>query len=300
MKSARVFGSTMTYREAGEQNDAAVLFLHGNPTSSFIWRNVIPSVALVARCIAPDLIGFGGSGKPAIEYSFADHVRYLDRFIEAQLPERFFMVAQDWGTALAFHFAARHPHRVLGLAFMEFIRPLPTWHNFHQTEQARATFKKFRTPGEGEKMVLEMNAFVERVLPSAIVRTLTDEEMDAYRVPFPTYESRRPIWRLANELPIGGHPQNVWEMMEVAHVALAASTYPKLLFAASPGALVSLEYAEQFVSGLSHCRLVHLGDGRHYLQEDHAQAIGEQVAEWIGENHKPGTSASGACHTSST
>src|SRR6202048_4866492 len=181
-----VLNSTMAYREAGDPGAPTVLFLHGNPTSSYIWRNVIPLVAPIAHCIAPDLIGFGQSGKPDIAYRFADHVRYLDAFVAEAGISSAYVVAQDWGTALALHLAARGPDFVRGLAFMEFIRPMPTWQDFHYTERAeeqdhaeaaRAVFRKFRTPGEGEAMILEANAFVERVLPGGIVRKLSDDEM---------------------------------------------------------------------------------------------------------------------------
>ena len=129
-----------------------------------------PACAPVAHCVAPDLIGFGQSGKPDIAYRFADHVRYLDDFIAANGIASAYLVAQDWGTALAFHLAARRPEFVRGLAFMEFIRPVPSWDDFHQVSAARETFRRFRTPGEGEKMILEGNAFVERVLPGSIRR----------------------------------------------------------------------------------------------------------------------------------
>jgi haloalkane dehalogenase len=131
-----VLGSTMSYVEAGSGGRTA-LFLHGNPTSSYIWRNIIPHVAPSARCIAPDLIGYGQSGKPDIEYRFVDHVRYLDAFLDGLNLHEIVLVAQDWGTALAFHFAARRPEAVTGLAFMEFIQPTPIWEEFHQRPQAR-------------------------------------------------------------------------------------------------------------------------------------------------------------------
>src|ERR1700733_1263214 len=159
-----VLDSTMAYREAGDPRAPAVLFLHGNPTSSYIWRNIIPLVAPVAHCIAPDLIGFGQSGKPDIEYRFADHVRYLDAFLANAGISSAFVIAQDWGTALAFHLAARRPEFIRGLAFMEFIRLMPTWHDFHPEHVE--TFQKFRTPGIGEEMILQGNAFVEGVLPA--------------------------------------------------------------------------------------------------------------------------------------
>src|ERR1700719_3958682 len=139
-----VLNSTMAYRESGDPGAPTVLFLHGNPTSSYIWRNIIPHVASVAHCVAPDLIGFGQSGKPDIAYRFADHVRYLDAFIAAAGIERAYLVGQDWGAALAFHLAARRPEFVRGLAFMEFIRPVRTWEDFHQVPAAREIFSKFR------------------------------------------------------------------------------------------------------------------------------------------------------------
>ena len=285
-----VLGSTMAYREAGDRDAPVALFLHGNPTSSHIWRNILPLVSPVAHCIAPDLVGFGQSGKPDIGYRFVDHVRYLDAFIEQRGIKSAYLVAQDWGTALAFHLAARRPDFVRGLAFMEFIRPMPTWQDFHHTEvaeeqdhaeAARAAFRKFRTPGEGEAMILEANAFVERVLPGGIVRKLGEDEMAPYRAPFPTPESRRPVLAFPRELPIAGEPADVYETLQSAHAALAASSYPKLLFSGTPGALVAPEFAERFAASLNHCALVRLGPGLHFLQEDHPEAIGRSVAGWI-------------------
>lgn len=276
-----VLDTTMAYREAGIAGNPVALFLHGNPTSSYIWRNIIPLVAPVAHCIAPDLVGFGQSGKPDIAYRFADHVRYLDAFIEAAGINSAYLVAQDWGTALAFQLAARRPDFVRGLAFMEFIRPMAGWDDFHQVQAARDAFRKFRTPGIGEELILDGNAFVERILPGSIKRSLSEDEMAVYRAPFQTRESRRPTWRLPNELPIAGEPADVHDALTSAHAALAASDYPKVLFVGDPGALVSPAQAESFVARLRNCRLVPLGAGAHYLQEDHPEAIGAGVAELI-------------------
>ncbi len=278
-----VLDTTMAYREAGLVGAPVALFLHGNPTSSYIWRNIIPLVAPVAHCIATDLVGFGQSGKPDIAYRFTDHVRYLDAFIDAMGIRSAYLVAQDWGTALAFELAARRPELVRGLAFMEFIRPMAGWEDFHQLPAARETFAKFRTPGVGEEMILNGNAFVERVLPGSIKRTLSDEEMAVYRAPFPTPASRLPTWRLPNELPIAGEPADVNAILTEAHAALAASDYPKLLFAGDPGALVSPADGRRFAAALTNCRFVQLGAGAHYLQEDHPEAIGREVAALIAE-----------------
>jgi haloalkane dehalogenase len=276
-----VLDSTIAYREAGDSRAPVVLFLHGNPTSSYIWRNILPLVAPVAHYIAPDLIGFGQSGKPEIDYRFVDHVRYLDAFLDRTGITSAFVVAQDWGSALAFHLAARKPDFIRGLAFMEFIRPMPTWNDFHPDQVE--TFQKFRTPGVGEEMILQGNAFVEGVLPAATVRKLTEEEMAVYRAPFLTPESRRPTWRFPNELPIAGQPADVYTAVERAHRALAQSTYPKLLFVGNPGALISPSFADSFARELNNCRVVHLSSGLHYLQEDHPDAIGASIKEWLVE-----------------
>jgi haloalkane dehalogenase len=276
-----VLGSSMAYREAGDREAPVALFLHGNPTSSYIWRNVIPHVAAAAHCIAPDLIGFGQSGKPDIEYRFADHVRYLDAFLDQTGITSAYLIAQDWGTALAFHLAARRPEFIRGLAFMEFIRPMPTWNDFHPAQVE--TFQKFRTPGVGEEMILENNLFVEAIIPAATARKLTEEVMSVYRAPFTTPESRRPTWRFPNELPIEGRPADVYSTIEEAHRALARSTYPKLLFVGNPGALISPAFAETFAKGLKNCRIVQLNSGLHYLQEDHPDVIGAHIKEWLIE-----------------
>src|SRR5262245_32259773 len=200
-----------------------------------------------------------------------------------------YVVAQDWGTALAFHLAARRPQFVRGLAFMEFIRPMPSWEDFHQTAAARETFRKFRTAGVGEKMIIEDNIFVERVLPAAVLRKLSDDEMAQYRAPFPTPPSRRPIWRFPNELPIEGQPADLCATLSAAHAALAASRYPKLLFVGDPGAPVSPWIGTSFADGLKNGRVVNLGPGAHYLQEDHPDAIGRSIAEWIAQIEMPAT-----------
>lgn len=280
---APVLDSEMAYREAGRTDGPVALFLHGNPTSSYIWRNIIPLVAEAAHCIAPDLIGFGQSGKPDIAYRFEDHVRYLDAFIAKMGIKSAYLVAQDWGSGLALHLAARRPDFVRGLAFMEFIRPIPTWDKFLQNSAEREIFRKFRTPGEGEELILRENIFVEGVLPGATSRQLSEEEMAVYRAPFATPASRRPTWRFPNELPIAGEPADVYATVEKAHKALAVSTYPKLLFAGDPGALIPPAVAEDFARRLHNCRLVKLGSGLHYLQEDHPEIIGETVAQFIAE-----------------
>jgi haloalkane dehalogenase len=271
----------MAYREAGSPDLPTVLFLHGNPTSSYIWRNIMPLVAPVAHCIAPDLIGFGQSGKPDIEYRVFDHVRYLDAFLDSLGITSAYFAAHDWGTVLAFHLAARKPEFVRALAFMEFIRPMPTWNDF--PANAADMFKKVRTPGVGEKMIFDENAFVEQLLPGTIVRKLTEAEMAVYRAPFSTRESRRPTWRFPNELPIEREPGDVYSIVEEAHRALAQSSYPKLLFVGEPGGLVTPAFAESFANRLKNCKVINIGPGIHYLQEDNPTAIGSGIHDWLAE-----------------
>jgi len=276
-----VLGTTMAYRETGDANRPAALFLHGNPASSYIWRNIMPHVAPVAHCIAPDLVGFGQSGKPDIAYRFFDHVQYLDAFIDSLGLSSAYLVAQDWGAALAYHLAARRPDFVRGLAFMEFVRPASSFEDFHQMPAAREAFRKFRTKGEGEAMILQANAFIERILPNSVARPLSDEDMAVYRAPFSTSETRRPMLSLPRDIPIAGEPADMHEALSSSLAALVQSTYPKLLFVGEPGTLISPAYAANLAAKMQSIAVVPLGDGRHNLQEDHPDAIGCSVAGWI-------------------
>jgi len=281
LPTVSVFGAPMAYRQMGDKSKPTALFLHGNPTSSYIWRNIIPAASEVAYCVAPDLIGFGQSAKPKIYYSFADHATYLSRFLAQLNIEHAYLIAQDWGTALAFDLAARQPTFVRGLAFMEFIRPFDSWNQFHHALPAREIFKKFRTPGVGEQLVLHENAFVEKILPGSVLRKLSPEEIEVYRAPFPDRMSRIPTLRFPRELPIEGDPPDVHARMMRAHACLKESTYPKLLFVGKPGALVTPEYARTFAGTLKNCDLMEVGAGLHYLQEDQPQAIAEGVVGLI-------------------
>lgn len=202
-----VLGARMHYIESGPRQAPAVLFLHGNPTSSYLWRNILPQVAQHARCIAPDLIGFGKSDKPAIAYRFEDQVRYVDAFIEALGLGRVTLVIHDWGSALGLNWARRHPERVAGIAMMEFISPVKSWDDW--PEPIRPLFQAFRTPGAGEELVLDQNVFIEQVLPGAVARGLTEAEMQHYRAPFPDRASRQPMLSFPRDLPIAGEPADV-------------------------------------------------------------------------------------------
>lgn len=282
-----VLGSTMAYREAARHGAPVALFLHGNPTSSYIWRDIIPHVAPVAHCVAPDLIGFGQSGKPDIAYRFADHVRYLDAFLDAAGITSAYIIGQDWGATLAFDLAARRPELVRGLAFMEFVRPARDWEDFHTVPAAREMFQKLRTPGVGEQLILHDNIFV-RGLSRTVIRKLTDEEMEIYQAPFPTPESRLPVWRFPNEIPVAAQPADVDAALEKAFAAMRKSEYPKLFFTAEPGVTVPPAFAASFAASLRNCKLIKLGAGMHNLQEDHPDVIGQSVSDWILESAQGG------------
>jgi haloalkane dehalogenase len=274
-KFAEVHGSKMHYVEEGAGDP--VLFLHGNPTSSYLWRNVIPHVSPLARCIAPDMIGMGKSDKPDLEYRFVDHSRYVEGFIEALGLRNITFVIHDWG-ALGFHYARRQEENVKGLAFMEaIVRPL-TWAEF--PEQARQMFQAFRTPGVGEKMIIEQNMFVEQVLPGAVLRKLTDEEMTRYREPYLDPASRKPVWRWPNEIPIEGAPSDVVEIVQGYSEWLGKSDVPKLLLYAQPGALIRGPMLEWCRNNMRNLKTVEIGPGAHFVQEDRPHEIGEAIAEW--------------------
>ena len=278
METAEVFGSRMAYVDEG--SGPTVLFLHGNPMSSYLWRNVIPHVAPHARCVAPDLIGFGQSDKPDLAYRVPDQARYLDRFIETLGLDDVVLVLHDWGSALGLDWARRHPRRVRGLALMEFISPQPTW--LDMLPVVAQHFREFRDPTSSRAMLIDENAFIERIVPENIVRKLPPEDLDAYRRPFLDPATREPIWRFPNHLPIAGEPVDVYAMAMAYHDWLLETEVPKLFFWADPGALVPVERAAYYRSRLKACRSVALGHGIHYVQEDHPDLIGREIASWLG------------------
>ena len=274
-KFIEVEGSKIHYVEEGTGDP--ILFLHGNPTSSYLWRNIIPYAAKVGRAIAPDLIGMGKSDKPDIEYRFFDHVPYIEGFIEQLGLQNITLVIHDWGSGLGFHYASRHEDNIKGVAFMEAILPM-RWDMF--PEQGRDMFKSFRTKDVGEDLLINKNVFVENVLPGFVVRTLTDEEMDHYREPYKDEAARKPVWRWPTELPIDGEPADVWEAAVAYQEWLQRTEVPKILFHATPGALVTAAVVESFRSTLKNLKTVDIGSGAHFVQEDNPHKIGEELAKW--------------------
>src|SRR6185369_14979407 len=241
-------------------------------------RNVLPALEDKGRCLAPDLIGMGRSGKPAIDYGFADHARYLDAWFDALDLRRVTLVIHDWGSALGFDWARRHADRVAAIAFMEaIVRPL-AWDEW--PEASRELFRSFRTPGIGEKLIFEKNVFLERVLPGSIRRKLTDEEMDAYREPFRDPASRRPMWRWPNQIPLDGEPVDVVDVVAKYAHWLGESDVPKLLLTFEPGILIRAPMVAWCREHVRRLEVQPIGPGSHFVQEDHPEAIGDAVKAW--------------------
>lgn len=275
-KRARVLDAEMSYVDIGEGEP--IVFLHGNPTSSYLWRNIIPFLADYGRCLAPDLIGMGQSGKsPGGAYRFADHARYLDAWFEAlNLHKDVILVLHDWGSALGFQRACRYPDQVHAIAYMEAIVQPRSWGDFPRGRDAM--FRALRSD-KGEQMVFDDNFFVETVLPRSIIRALTNEEMNAYRAPFKNREARLPTLVWPRELPIEGEPADV--VAAVRHYGdwLAKSDVPKLLISAEPGAML-VGRALQLCRTWSNQREVTV-KGIHYIQEDSPMEIGLALREFV-------------------
>jgi haloalkane dehalogenase len=271
-----VLDSEMAYVDTGRGRP--VVFLHGNPTSSYLWRNVIPHAARVARCLAPDLIGMGRSGKaPAGSYRFADHARYLDAWFDALALRDVTLVIHDWGSALGFAWARRHPDRVAGLVYMEALVCPLTWDDW--PESARKIFQLMRSPA-GEELVLQKNVFVERILPASIMRKLGDDEMDAYRAPFrEPGESRRPTLTWPREIPIDGEPADVVRIVSDNASWLAKSSTPKLFINAEPGSIL-VGAQRELCRTWPNQREVTVR-GLHFVQEDSPADIGRAVAAFV-------------------
>jgi haloalkane dehalogenase len=278
-KFVEVNGARMHYVDVGEGQ--VFLFLHGNPTSSYLWRNVMPFVQPVGRTIAVDNIGFGKSDKPELDYTFQTHRDYIDGFIEVLGLENLIIVGHDWGSVLGLDHARRNPGNVKGVVFMEAIIP-PAYPRASLAEMgdSAAMFRAFRDPETGREMLIEDNMFVEEVLPGAVLRSLTEEEMAAYRAPFEDKAARFPIYVWPNELPIEGEPRRNVEVIEKIGAWLETSEVPKLLLYARPGAIVSPDEAQWMVENYNNLQAQFVGYGIHFIQEDEPEAIGRAISDW--------------------
>ncbi|MGX5184663.1 haloalkane dehalogenase [Streptomyces avermitilis] len=279
MPVQHILGSTMYHRESG--SGVPIVFLHGNPTSSYLWRNVMPAVGS-GRLLAPDLIGMGESGKPALDYTFADHARYLDAWFDALDLRDVILVGHDWGGALAFDWAARHPHRVRGIAFTETIVKPMAWAEF--PEGGRELFRAIKTRGVGESMILDDNAFIEQGLPGTSATPLTQGDLDVYRKPYPTRESRLPLLRWPRSMPLDGEPADVVARIEAYDRWLEASVdVPKLLltFAPGPGAMMHEGIVAWCAANIAGLEIEHSeAVAGHHTPEDQPVLIARAISAW--------------------
>jgi haloalkane dehalogenase len=283
-KTVEVLGSPIAYHERGE--GAPVLLLHGNPTSSYLWRDVIPELEGCGRLIAPDLIGMGDSAKlpnpDSNTYRFTTHRQYLAAFIEAVIgtTQPIVLVVHDWGSALGFDWANHHRDRISGIAYMEaLVRPIVSWDEW--SAAATPIFQGFRSD-KGEAMILDRNMFVERVLPGSVLRKLSEAEMSEYRRPFLQREDRWPTLTWPRQIPIAGEPADVVQIAAEYSQWLAGSDLPKLFVNAEPGAILTGAVRDFCRSWKNQTEVT--VPGSHFIQEDSGPAIGQAVAGWMKAN----------------
>lgn len=283
-KRQNVLGREMAYVEVGEGDP--IVFLHGNPTSSYLWRNVVPHVQHLGRCIVPDLIGMGDSDKlpdsGPNSYRFVEHRSYLDALFEKlNVRENVTLVIHDWGSALGFHWANRNRAAVKGIAFGEAIVKPQGWDHWDKIDM-RWALEGLRS-GRGEEMVLRDNFFIEKILPGAIIRTLLDEEMAEYRRPFAEAgEGRRPTLTWPRQIPVDGSPADVVEIVADSAEWLSKSDVPKLFFNVQPGAILANDEELAFIRNFPALTEAKVA-GRHYFQEDSPHEVGEAIANWLAK-----------------
>ncbi|MDJ0767367.1 MAG: haloalkane dehalogenase [Ilumatobacter sp.] len=272
-----VLGSRMHYVEEGRGEP--ILFVHGNPTSSYLWRNVIPYAAPHGRAIALDLIGMGKSDKPDLDYRFVDHLRYVEGLIEALDLRNVTLVLHDWGGGLGLSYARRHPDNVRGIAFMEAVIKPIDWSDANAVE--RFMFGRMRDPVKGDRMNLQRAFFLKRVMPMMIRRRLTAEEKAAYMAPYPTPESRKPVAVWPREIPISGEPEDMHREIDANYEWFQTVDLPKLFLHARPGVIFKPSEAAKIRASVEHLESVDVGKGKHYLQEDVPDAIGSALSSWL-------------------
>mgnify|MGYP003408338200 FL=1 len=280
-KFCEVRGRRLAYLEAG--SGAPIVLLHGNPTSSYLWRDVIPHLAESGRVIAPDLIGHGDSDKlPASDgpgrYSFEGTYDYLSDMLDALgVTSNVTLVLHDWGSALGFHWAYRHQDRVRAIAYMEgIVRPLLSWDEW--PEKARGIFQGFRS-AKGEDLILKRNMFIEAVLPGSIMRQLSEDDMARYRAPFVREEDRQTTLNWPRQIPIAGEPPNIVALVQQYADWLKDSPIPKLFINAEPGSIL-VGAQREFCRAWPNQTEVTV-NGVHFIQEDSANDIGKAVAIWL-------------------
>ncbi len=279
-KYVEILGSTMAYVEAGKGDP--ILFLHGQPTSSYLWRNIMPALEGQGRVIAPDNIGFGKSDQPDLDYTFADHYRYIEAFIERMELKNVTLVVHDWGSGLGLHYARLNSKNVKGIVTMEaIIAPLIPARSYDSMPTDIGNFfRTVRDPDNGERLLIDENYFVEGVLPGFISRPLDKAAHDVYREPFPSRKSRKQVNQWPNEMPIGKVPLATHNIVTAYNEWLTTTDTPWLFLYANPGALNTPEAADYWTARANNIETVYIGAGLHYVQEDQPYAIGRAISDW--------------------
>jgi haloalkane dehalogenase len=270
-----VSGSSMHIVEAG--TGRPVVFLHGNPTSSHLWRHVLPPLSQTGRrLIAVDLIGMGRSGKPAIEYTLRDHVDFLTALLDTLGLTDIVFVAHDWGTAICLEYLRRRPDRVRAVAFMEgHVRPLDGWADIDPV------FQRLRTAGEGERLALEENFLIETLLPAGVRGALAPGDLEVYRRPYPDPASRRPLLQWTRQIPVAGQPADAARILEQAWTHFAALPRPKLLVRGRPGAVIGTEAVAWCRRTAPDLRVADIGAAGHFLPEDQPVRLAQALTAWL-------------------
>ncbi len=283
-RETQVLGTTMSYLEQGQ--GAPILFIHGNPTAAYLWRNIMPHVSDTHRTIAVDLVGMGHSGKPAIDYSFADHARFLDAFVADLGLTEITLVGHDWGAALAWDFARRHPDLVVRLAFMEGVLPpaFPQASYESMGPEMGGMFRAMRDLEQGHKMIMQENMFVNAILPQMINRPLGAEATAEYGAPYAEVQSRLPTWVWPREVPIGGAPATNVTLMEDIAGFMGSTKMPVLLAYADPGVLVPPQAVPFYTGLIDNIETAFIGQGLHFIQEDQPDSIGRALEDWLRRN----------------
>lgn len=279
-KKIKILGSNMAYIDIGQGDP--MLFLHGQPTSSYLWRNIIPHVEKQARIIAPDNIGFGKSDQPELDYTFGDHYRYIEAFINKLELTNITLVVHDWGSALGLHYARLHPEKIKAIVTMESILApfLPAESYDSLPKGVGKMFRRVREPVKGKKLLIEDNYFIEGILPNSIVRPLAKEALEVYRQPFKTLKSRIQVNQWPNEMPIGKVPQETHDVVTAYNQWLTQTDKPWLFLYATRGALNPPKVADYWAKHGKRVETVYIGAGIHYVQEDQPYAIGRAISDW--------------------
>ena len=274
----KVYDSKMHVLEYGKGEGDPILFLHGNPSNSFLWRNITPYLEDTGHhIIVPDLIGMGKSDKPAIDYTYMEQYAYIEKLIEQMALKNITLVLHDWGSGLGFNYFAKHQNNIKSIVFMEgILQDIGTYFD----EDTQSFFKKLRGK-DGYKMIAEDNIFLNDVLPTWVVRDLTEDELNAYKAPFATVESRKPIWKFVSQVPFDGKPELTSAIVKNYREELQKSDIPKLFFYAEPGAFMPEQVRNWVIEHIPNMEVVNIGAGTHFLQEDNPELIGQKIKEFV-------------------